>query len=85
MIWGSFAGSRVGDLHRVSGTLKQKGYHSILQHHAIPFGLRLVAHGFIRQQDNDQSIPSGNVRTTLEEKNKTVRFKSWNGQHSLHT
>ena len=34
MIWGYFAGSRVGDLHRVTGTLNQKGYHSILQHHA---------------------------------------------------
>ena len=31
MIRGSFAGSRVGDLHRVTGTLNQKGYHSILQ------------------------------------------------------
>ena len=53
MIWGSFAGNRVGDLHRVTGTLNQKGYHSILQCHAIPSGLRLVLQGFIRQQDND--------------------------------
>ena len=36
MIWGSFAGSRVGDLHRVTGTLNQKGDHSIFQRHAIP-------------------------------------------------
>ena len=47
MIWGSFAGSRVCDLHRVTGTLNQKGYHSILQRHAIPSGLRLVGQGFI--------------------------------------
>ena len=40
MISGSFVGFRVGDLHRVTGTLNQKGYHSILQHHAIPSGLR---------------------------------------------
>jgi len=51
MIWGSFAGSRVGDLHRVTGTLNQKGYHSIVQCHAIPSGLRLVGQGFILQQD----------------------------------
>ena len=42
MILGSFAGSRVGDLHRVTGTLNQKGYHNILQRHAIPSGLCLV-------------------------------------------
>ena len=42
MVWGSFAGSRVGDLHRVSGTLNQNCYHSILQRHAIPSGIRLV-------------------------------------------
>ena len=53
MIWGFLAGSRVGDLHRVTGTLNQKGYHSILQRHAIPSGLRLVGQEFIQQQDND--------------------------------
>ena len=53
MIWGSFAGSRVGDLHRVTGTLNQKGDHSILKRHAIPSGLRLVRQGFILLQDND--------------------------------
>ena len=30
MIWGSFTGSRVCDLHRVTGTLNQKGNHSVL-------------------------------------------------------
>ena len=53
MVWGSFAGSRVGDLYRVSGTLNQNGYHSILQHHAVPSGMRLVGQRFILQQDND--------------------------------
>ena len=32
-----------------------------------------------------QNIPPGYVRTTVEEKNKTVGFKSWNGQYSLQT
>ena len=53
MVWGSFAGSRVGDLHRVTGSLDQNGYHSILQSHAVPSGLCLVGQGFILQQDND--------------------------------
>ena len=58
MIWGSFAGSRVGDLHRVTGTLNQKGYHSILQRYTIPSGLRLVGQGFILLQDNDTNHTS---------------------------
>uniref|UniRef100_A0A0E9V6U1 Uncharacterized protein n=1 Tax=Anguilla anguilla TaxID=7936 RepID=A0A0E9V6U1_ANGAN len=45
MVWGSFAGSKVGDLHRMTGTLNQKGYHSTLQCHAVPSGQRLVAQG----------------------------------------
>ena len=93
MIWGSFAGSRVADLHRVTDILNQKGHHSILQHHAIPSGLCLVGQGFIlRPKTSDdpskittQNIPPGYVRTTLDENNKTVGFKSWNGQHSLKT
>uniref|UniRef100_A0A667YN29 Transposase Tc1-like domain-containing protein n=1 Tax=Myripristis murdjan TaxID=586833 RepID=A0A667YN29_9TELE len=40
MVWVCFA----GDTH---------GYHSILQRHAIPSGLRSVGRSFIFQQDND--------------------------------
>lgn len=43
MVWGCFAGYRVGDLYR--GTLNQNGYQSILQRHAIPSGMRLVGKG----------------------------------------
>ena len=60
MVWGSFAGSRVGDFHRVSGTLNQNSYHRVLQRHAIPSGIRLVGQGFILQRDNDPK----HVRTT---------------------
>ena len=68
MICGSFAGSRVGDLHRVTGTLNQKGYHSILQHHAIPSGLRRVGQGGSScSKTTTPNIPPGYVRTTLEE------------------
>ena len=68
MIWGSFAGSRVGDLHRVTGTLNQKGDHSILQRHAIPSGLRLVGQGFILQQDNDPKHTSRLCQNYLQRK-----------------
>lgn len=52
MVWGCFAGDRVGDLNQVQGNLNH-GYHSILQRHAIPSGLQLVGQTFILQQDND--------------------------------
>uniref|UniRef100_A0A667XMB4 Cytochrome P450, family 2, subfamily P, polypeptide 6 n=1 Tax=Myripristis murdjan TaxID=586833 RepID=A0A667XMB4_9TELE len=41
------------DFNRAHKTLTQHGYHSILQRHAIPSGLRLVGRSFIFQQDND--------------------------------
>uniref|UniRef100_A0A096LRP3 Transposase IS30-like HTH domain-containing protein n=1 Tax=Poecilia formosa TaxID=48698 RepID=A0A096LRP3_POEFO len=41
-VWGGFAGDTVGDLFKFEGILNQHGYHSILQLHAIPSGLRLV-------------------------------------------
>ena len=53
MVWGCFAGDTVGDLFKIEGILNQHGYHSILQRHAIPSGLRLVGPAFIFQQDND--------------------------------
>ena len=53
MYWGFFAGDTVSDLFRIQGTLNLHGYHSILQHHAIPSGLRLVGLSFVFQQDND--------------------------------
>ena len=75
MIWGSFAGSRVGDLHRVTGTLNQKGDHSILQHHAIPSGLRLVGQGFILQQDNDPKHTSRLCQNYLRRKEQDGRLQ----------
>jgi len=43
----------VGDLFKIQGTLNQHGYHSILEQHAFPSGLRLVGPSFVFQQDND--------------------------------
>ena len=75
MIWGSFAGSRVGNLHRVTGTLNQKGYHSILQHYAIPSGLRLFGLGFILQQDNDPKHTSRRCQNYLRRKEQDGRLQ----------
>ena len=75
MICGSFAGSRVGDLHRVTGILNQKGYHSILQHHAIPYGLRLFGQGFILQQDNDIKPTSRLCQNYLRRKEQGGRLQ----------
>ena len=75
MVWGSFAGSRVGDLHRVSGTLNQNCYHSILQRHAIPSGIRLVGQGFILQQDNDPKHTSRLCQNYLRRKEQDGRLQ----------
>ena len=36
MVWACFGAGKVGDLYKVKGILNKEGYHSILQHHAIP-------------------------------------------------
>ena len=53
MVWGCFADDTVGDLFKIRGTLKQHGYHSILQRHAIPSSLGLVGPIFVCQRQND--------------------------------
>lgn len=53
IVWGCFAGEKVGDLKRIEGIMDKKMYHGILQRHAFPCGKRLVGRGFVFQQDND--------------------------------
>lgn len=76
MVWGCFAGSRVGDLYRVSGTLNQNGYHSILQRHAIPSGMRLVGQRFILQQDNDPKHKSKLCQNYLRKKEQDGKLEN---------
>ena len=76
MVWGCFAGSRVGDLYRVRGTLNQNGYHSILQRHAIPSGMRLVGQGFILQQDNDPKHKSKLCQNYLRKKEQDGKLEN---------
>jgi hypothetical protein len=62
LMWGCFAGDIVSDLFRIQGTLKQHGYHSILQQNAIQSGLHLVGLSFVFQHDNELHAPPGCVR-----------------------
>lgn len=78
MVWGSFVGSRVGDLHRVTGSLNQ----NILQCHAIPSGLRLVGQGLILRQDNDPKHTSKLCQNYFRriEQDGGLQIMEWPGQ-----
>ncbi|MDW1631377.1 transposase, partial [Vibrio sp. Y176] len=82
MVWGCFAGGQTGDLHKVTGILNQHGYHSILQRHAIPSGLRLVGQRFTLQQDNDPKHTSKLCQRYLAKKEEegTLRMMTWPAQ-----
>lgn len=75
MVWGCFSYAGVGDLHRIKGTLDQKGYHSILKMHAIPSGMRLIGRGFLFQQDNDPKHTSKLCATYLKNKEDRGELK----------
>ncbi|XP_073529695.1 uncharacterized protein [Phyllobates terribilis] len=79
MVWGCFAGDTVGDLFKIEGILNQHGYHSILQRHAIPSGLRLVGPSFIFQQDNDPKHTSRLCKgyLTKRESDGVLRQMTW--------
>lgn len=53
MVWGGMCSSGVIPLYRIKGIMDKERYHSILVHHAVPGGLKLLGSGFIFQQDND--------------------------------
>ena len=50
---GACAHREVRDLQQVKGKFNQTGYHSKLQHHAIPSGTQLVGQGLVLMLDND--------------------------------
>ena len=82
MVWGCFAGDKVGDLIQVEGILNKEGYIKILQRHAVPCGKRLVGRGFVFQQDNDPKHASKLCKTYLEnrEKRKDLQVMQWPAQ-----
>ena len=67
-VWGCFSFNGVRDLHRIKKVLIKEKYHSILQRHAIPSGLRLCGRGFILQQDNDRKHTSQLCKIYLKKK-----------------
>ena len=92
MVLGTFANCKVGDLQQVKGKLNQIGYHSILQHHMIPSGMRLVGQGFVLMRDKDPKHSSKLCQLYIKSKDRTAcpsndilacaisRLKSyWNG------
>ena len=67
-VWGCFSCNGVGDLYRINDIFTKEKYHSILQRHAIPSGLKLCGHGFVLQQDNDPKYTSKFCRKYLQRK-----------------
>ena len=67
MGWGDFANCKVSFLHQVKGKLNQTGYHTILQHDAIPFWTQLVAQGFVLLLDHHHHhvIPLARISLSL--------------------
>ena len=42
MVWGCFAGHKIGDLIRVRGIMKEEQYREILENHTVPSAHRMV-------------------------------------------
>lgn len=68
MVWGCFGGERSGDLIQIKGIMNKEQYHSILQRHAIPSGLRILGPNFTFQQDNDPKHTSKLCQNYLKSK-----------------
>ena len=79
MVWGCFAGDTFGDLFKIEGILNQRGYHSILQRHALPSDLRIVGPALILQQDNDPKHTSRLCKgyLTKKESDGVLRQMTW--------
>ena len=68
------------DLHQLKG--HQVGHHSILQHHVIPSGTRLVSQGFVLMQDKN---PKHTIRLRQryiksKEEQNILQLMSWPAQ-----
>ena len=53
LLWWVGGRAKSGICPQMKGKLNQIGYHSKLQHHAIPSGMQLMGQGFVLMQDND--------------------------------
>jgi transposase len=54
MVWGCFAGNKLGKLHRIKGIMDQHVYHTVMQTQLVPSIKSLFPNGdFVYMQDND--------------------------------
>lgn len=53
LVWGCFSYAGTGDLVKIDGIMKKEEYRRILEHNAVPSGLRLIGRGFQFMHDND--------------------------------
>ena len=67
-MWGCFSYDGVGNLYKINNNLTKEKYHSILQRHAIPSGIRLYGKEFMLQQDNDPKHTSKLCSSYLKSK-----------------
>lgn len=68
MVWGCFAGDRVGDLVKIEGIMRKEQYLKILQENAVPSGRRIAGKNFVFQQDNDLKHSSRLCKSHLEQR-----------------
>jgi hypothetical protein len=83
VVWACFAGDTVSDLFRIQGTLKQHGYHGILQRYFISSVLHLVWLSFVFQQDNERKpfsrLCKGYLRR-VKESDRVLHQMTWSPQ-----
>lgn len=82
MVWGCFAGNRVGTLKKIDGILRKEGYLSILRDTAIPCGRQLCGRNFVFQEDNDPKHSSALCRNYLQglERKNVCKRMIWPAQ-----
>ena len=78
-VWETFANCKVRNWYQKKVKLNQTGCHSILQYHAIPFGIWLVAQGFVLMQNNNPKHTCKLYQKYIKSKEKqyVLQLMSW--------
>lgn len=72
--WAAISAFGTAPLKRINGIVDQHVYHSILVHHGVPAGKRLIGRGFVYQADNDPKHSAKKCTTYLKKKEQTGKF-----------
>ena len=83
MVWGCFAGHKIGDLIRVRGIMKKEQYREILENHAVPSAHQMVVRRQpVFMQDNDPKHKSKLCANYLNQlvQEKTLTLMDWPAQ-----